>query len=264
MKLREAFSAAMVVCLSSQITNAADLLGSISVGTRANNFNMTTMNGGDIISVVDWAVWGIGSSTSLSPDQSKNGGTAISDLTVHNPASQPLRGLGQFSLGDTFQWSDGSPTASNSNVQTGIQVFTNVSTPSNLIGTGFSFTVAGSTTETRRLYVWVGTHSGTNTFTASLNGASTATHQLSAAPSANEYALLTYDFKPNSNSDLLTIQGLVSSASNGFANNYWFGAAVGVVPEPSTYVLGSIAAGVFAWATRKRKNLRTFVCHKNA
>lgn len=106
-----------------------------------------------------------------------------------------------------------------------------------------------------------GPHSGTSTFTAWLNGATSVSHQLTAAQDSNAFALLTYDFKPNSDSDLLTITGLVTNVtvgSNGtaYTNNYWFASAVGVitpVPEPSTYALAGLSAIALALAARQRR-----------
>lgn len=247
----------------------AELVGNISVGTKANNFNMTTMNG-EVPSVIDWVVWGQGQGTSLSPSNSRVSGTAISDLTLYNPASQPLRGLGQFSLGESFQWTDGSPTASASSVRTGLQVNSELTfgaDPNLLLGTGFSFTVAGSPSLTQRLYVWVGQHSGVSDFTATLNGFAPVTYQLSAPTDGNSYALLTYDFSPNLAGDLLTVTGTVSTVSPGstgiFTNNYWFGAAVGSVGSSSVPEIDpatgssalSLVVGVLAMIEQRRRRI---------
>lgn len=263
MRLSPRFAAVLAALASifSVSARAADLAGSISYGTMANNFNMTTMNG-EVGSVIDWIVWGEGDDTNLAGSNRKSGGTAISALNPINPKSQPLRGLGQFNLGETFQWSDGSPTASGFDVQTGIQFNNQFELPEEALGSGFSFQVQGSSTQTMRLFLWVGQHMGTSTFTGSLNGATQTSHTLNGDGSGDGYALLTYDFKPNSNSDLLTIQGVVTGVEPQdefiYTNNYWFAAAVGVitpVPEPSTYALAGLSAiALFVVARQRRRN----------
>ena len=83
----------------------------------------------------DWAVWGFtdGSgeqcntpgacSTSLAPDVSKSGGTAsATSPTSTRDLPIPLRGIGFVAPQPfTFSWSDGSPTPSETDAETGLQ-----------------------------------------------------------------------------------------------------------------------------------------------
>ena len=74
---------------------------------------------------IDWAIWGYaggGTSTSLTPDVRKGGGTAIGALTNIDPApTAPLRGIGQFDGPFAFSWTGGTPTGSADGVRAGLQ-----------------------------------------------------------------------------------------------------------------------------------------------
>ena len=93
-------------------------------------------------------------------------------------------------------------------------------------------------------------------------------YQLTASQDSSEYALLSFDFKPSSVSDLLTVSGTVSGVtvgSNGtaYTNNYWFGAAVGTVnstpvPEIDPAGMGSVLAfvsGALGLLERRRQKI---------
>jgi hypothetical protein len=247
---------------------AADLAGTLTtgpIGSIANNFNLTTMNG-EVDSVIDWVVWGQGTDTNLAGSNRKSGGSAIGALTFINPASQPLRALGQFDLGETFQWTDGSPTGSASNVQTGLQINVEVTTAAEALGSGWTFQITGSAAETRRVYLWAGVGIGTATYTASLNFATPVSLDLvpPSGPNGDIMGLFKYDFKPNSDSDLLTITGIMTAVEdNGFggyfSNTSPFAAAIGVitpVPEidPATGSSAlSLVAGVLAMIEQRRR-----------
>jgi hypothetical protein len=254
---------AAAAALSIGSVHAATLTGELLIGTKASNFNLTTMNG-DVDSVIDWVVWGQGANTSLSPTNAKNGGTAISDLTALNPANQPLRGLGQFNLGQSYQWTDGAPSASASNVQTGLQINNNVAgaDANTLIGSGFSMQVAGDASQIRTFYLWIGQHSGGSDFTATLSGASPLTFPISTPLNGDTYGLLKINFQPDSNTDQLLLSGtvttpLINNDNRAFTNSYWFASAVGVVavPEPSTYcmALAGLACGGYTMFRRRKR-----------
>jgi len=246
----------------------AELVGTLTtgpIGSIANNFNLTTMNG-EVDSVIDWVVWGQGTDTNLAGSNRKSGGSAIGALTPINPASQPLRALGQFNIGETFQWTDGSPTGSASNVQTGLQINVDVATAAEALGSGWTFQITGSAAETRRIYLWAGVGGGTATYTASLNFATPVSLNLvpPSGPTGDIMGLFKYDFKPNSDSDLLTITGIMTAVEdNGsgryFSNTSPFAAAIGVitpVPEidPATGSSAlSLVAGVLAMIEQRRR-----------
>ena len=120
----------------------------------------------------DWAVWGdkVGTAnlplSALAPNQVKaNGGRQISDLSQVNPSGTPPRGF-DFAWPLTpfgFDWSDGTPTASETEDSVGITV------PQ--LGEGFSFTVPADTT-TRTLTIWTSAHYANGLLTAHLSDGS--------------------------------------------------------------------------------------------
>ena len=125
----------------------------------------------------DWAIWGYangGTSTSLSPDVRKSGGSAISALIDSDPSFAPLRGLGSFPAGTpfTFDWSNGSGPTTASAVTGGLQHDgDHAATPGPTVGDGFSFTVPADTTP-RTLKVYTSAHFATGQLTATLSDGS--------------------------------------------------------------------------------------------
>lgn len=89
----------------------------------------------------DWAVWGYaqnGTSALFSPHVQKIGGTGISALTnITN--GNPLRGLGQFTEGHTFSWSNGTPTLSATGAYGGLEHDGEQPPKASNVGEGFSF-----------------------------------------------------------------------------------------------------------------------------
>jgi len=255
---------------SSQIAQAVDLFAvqfTSGSSAQATNYDLTTAGGSSTESVIDWAVWGEGTDNSLTPTNRKTGGNAISALTNIDPNSTqiPLRALGQYGGFGSFQWTDGSPTLSGSNIETGIQHNVNVTNASETQNVGFSFDVIGSSSEARYVYFWLGVYSGNSTVTATLNGATPLTFNLTANQSVGEFGLLKIRFQPTTSTDLLTISGVVNGTvyddgSGTYYSNTWFNGAMVTaavpVPEPSTNALGLIASGTLAWIARCRKARR--------
>jgi hypothetical protein len=146
---------------------AGTLQGTLIPGA-AKNRNLTAEG------TTDWAIWGFannGMSTSLAPDVRKDGGTEISSLTDVTTGTA-LRGLGQFGdFAHSFDWSNGNPVAGASGATGGLQH--NTDPPPSGIGEGFSFTVpAGPLPQIVRVYI--ATHQGIGTLTASLSDGSAA------------------------------------------------------------------------------------------
>ncbi len=158
--------AAAVLALSPTVSQAGMVTGTVS-NTGVTNRDLTFEGS------ADWAIWGFansGTSTSLTPDDRKNGGDGISALTDISNGT-PLRGLGQFGFfAHSFDWTDGTPVVSITGALGGLQHFTS-STGPNPVGEGFSFQVPASP-QHRRLRVYVATHVGTSTLTASLSDGS--------------------------------------------------------------------------------------------
>jgi hypothetical protein len=158
---------------TSEFSNCATVGGgsggtlSGSLGTTGGDFDLTSL-GTD-----DWAVWGYaseGTSTSLAPDVSKAGGTAISTLTnVDAAPTTPLRGIGRFAtaLPYTFDWSNGTEPGTANDARAGLQ-HNAEGTGGSSLGDGFTFSVPADTT-TRTLRVYTTAHWATGTLTATLS-----------------------------------------------------------------------------------------------
>ena len=163
---------------------------------------------------IDWAVWGYaggGTSTTLTPDVRKAGGTAISALTNIDPApSAPLRGIGQFDGPYAFSWTNGAPTGSASGVRAGLQhnggpppapLGADVST----LGKGFSFDVPAGTA-LRTLRVYVATNRADGQLTASLSDGS-ASNYVNTLPAAVDIrsGIYTITYAANSSGQTLHV-----------------------------------------------------------
>lgn len=246
-------------------------LGGANASTISGSFVQQQVFNADLTAqgTTDWAVWGQGASTSLSPTDSKSGGTAIGDLTRYSNGD-PARGLGQFGNygASSFMWSDGTNSASASGVWAGIQNWSSydypygnctVATGTNSCGEGFSFTVAAGT-DLQELVVYNDVHGGTATLTATLSDGSAPvyTEDMTLFGTNLPY-ISTIDFAAASEGQYLTIQILLDTdGAGGTANVAVQAAAVSRVdsptPEPGTMLLaglGMLGAGAFA---RRRKS----------
>jgi hypothetical protein len=84
MKTRSFLAVALFAGVLTTRLPAAQITGSLTTGPNPS-VNLTSLG------TVDWAIWGYagnGTSTSLTPDVTKSGGTAIGSLTLSNPDSQ--------------------------------------------------------------------------------------------------------------------------------------------------------------------------------
>jgi len=142
------------------------LVGVLAEDDIADNLNLTAEG------TVDWALWGIGTDTSLAPAARKNGVLPhISDLLVLSNGD-PLRGVGQLgAFAHTFQWQDGTPTPSASSVTAGLQHHQQGSSPPTSIGEGFAVTVPADPTK-RRVQVYATYHQSGAQVTATLSDGS--------------------------------------------------------------------------------------------
>lgn len=236
---------------------AGVLIGNVAQ-QKIDNLNLTSS------SIAEWAIWGQGTSTSLSPTNRSLGSSGISNLTGITNGYNSLRGLGQFGNygGTSFQWSNGSPTGSASSVYAGLQYNSQSYTG---VGEGFSLTTLADT-QTRTVNVYSTVHVGTMRMTASLSDSSAAPLVIDSTGYGNNFAH-TYSFTYSANSagqtltlDLrllsggsnanVAIQGVtLSPATGGFA----------AVPEPGTSAFAMLLTGGTAlslWRKKRRKNTR--------
>lgn len=232
--------------------------------TMSTPVNLTTQ--GDL----DWAYWaGTGASalTTRPPTNSKSGATAISDLEAMGGASgSTLRGSssGTATANGRYSWSgDGTASGltSGSNVDLpGSLIFNstlgNSTTLPNANGAGFSLTVAGDPLATRYVTLYFGGFGITGELTVTLNGATTIVDTSQTFPVNDPKYVSAYQiaFRPDSASDLLTIQYLGSAASSGSSHvgieAVTYGTAP-AIPEPAAIALGGIG-GLFLIGKRRR------------
>jgi hypothetical protein len=211
----------------------------------------------------DWAIWGFaaaGTSTSLAPDVRKSGGTGISSLTdITNGTA--LRGLGQFgSFAHTFDWNDGSPVAGAAGATGGLQHFTDP--PPSPVGEGFSFTVPANP-QPQIVRVYVATHEGTGTLTASLSDASAPSfiHTQGDNQSSNVPGVFEITYTADSPGQTLTISFVLTQAPTEDPNvqihAVSLAAAIAVAPALSGLALLAIATILLAGGTVVLRSTRS-------
>ncbi len=195
----------LFLCLfsySNLATAQAFITGNVDENTAVSNFDLTTPN------YDDWAIWGVGTSTSLSPWTRKSGASDISELTA-TTNGYPLRGLGQYSINHSFTYTDGSPFGSATNQRCGIQI-NNPNTGMG-IGTGFEFTIPASTEE-RQVIIYAGHHRCEGSVTATLSDGSAPPLTLTATTfGQNMRAVFTFNYKSNSDAQTLHLNLFVSA-----------------------------------------------------
>ena len=205
---------------TSEFSSCLDVGGGGGGGSLAGSFAETSGNVDlTTFGTQDWAIWGYednGTSTSLVSDESKSGGSGISDLTDIDPAPDTaLRGIGQFAgpqLELDFTWTDGSPTTCATEVHGGLQ-HDGQPGGTGTLNDGFSFTVPADTS-TRTVRVWVSAHSATGTLQASLSDDSAAPYQDSSLTGPlngiNEAAVYTLTYAAASAGQELTVEWVES------------------------------------------------------
>ena len=249
------YATALILVVFMLGTNYAGVLSGSFTEGRQLNYNLTAAN-------TEWAVWGQGDITSLSPSDRSLGGTGISDLThirVGNLDDTALRGLGQF--GDigtsSFQWSDGTTAVSASNVDLGLQ-FVPLGEV-DMRGYGFSFTAIAST-DIRKLTLFAVLNDGKGELTASLSDNSAAPLSLETTSSnqANRPFTFTVDYQASSANQLLTITWKVKDYGAIDATNAAIQAVAlyttprGEVPEPTSMAIFGLGAVGMAYRARRK------------
>ena len=195
--------------------------GALSVSMSDNaietNVDLTNVNN------TDWAIWGTGSSISLSPDNRKNTVSLISDLTPFINGPHPLRGLGQFgAFSHTFQWTDGIPLTTAFGVNSGLQVNTD---DGNSIGEGFQFTVPAQTYE-QKLVIYAGHHLGKGKLTGLISGSALSFTQYTEGNGNNMAVKFTITFKSATPNQTLTINWVLDAVYDSNSNVQLFTAVL--------------------------------------
>jgi hypothetical protein len=168
-----------------------------SQATAASSYNLTTLG------TADWAHWGRGG-TYANFDHKATGASQISNVTQlgtggnYGGYSDPTRNA---------TWSDGTPTASDTNEHGYIWANT-------ALGAGYSFTVPADTT-TRTLYVYAGGISSGGTLTAHLSDGSAADYVVTASGTGLYTNLYTITYTAASAGQTLKISYVKSTNING-------------------------------------------------
>jgi hypothetical protein len=255
--IRFSASFATICLLGFAGATQADFITISSTSTQQTNANLTALGAND------WTVYGI-TNTSTTPDAQMSGGSGIGALSFTTNGN-PLRELGQYgSYGEsTLQWSNGSPTASASNVDSGMQVnsiaygFAN----NNSVGTGWHLSVnAGSNVETLTIFTTL--HYAASTFTATLQDGTgtTMTDSINVGQTSNQNEIYTVTFQANS-ATTLTLSDILTADNSGsnIGNDSIEAAALTVtpssVPEPSSLVLCGLAGLIGVGAAWRRRKL---------
>ncbi|MFM7584680.1 MAG: PKD domain-containing protein, partial [Caldilinea sp.] len=177
-----------------------------------SNLNLTAEG------TVDWTVWGTGADTSLAPVARKSGVTPRISNLVDISNGNPLRGLGQFgSFSHTFQWQDGTPTPSDSQVAAGLQHSNDEYGPNGL-GEGFAVTVPADTTQ-RRVRLYGTYHDSFAQVTATLSDGSAPPFVAAVSTAGNNVpVLIDITYAAASIGQTLTISWVVTSEASAWAN----------------------------------------------
>jgi hypothetical protein len=202
------------------------IAGSLSAGQISGSLTSGSMKNQDLTAEgsIDWAVWGYangGTSTSLVPDNRKLGGIAISDLTSISNGN-PLRGLGQFGAVPVE-------------------------------GEGFSFTVPADT-QVRILKVYVTTHVGVSTLTASLSDGSAAPYVAlqGDGSSGNHPGVFTVFYAAGSPGQTLDVEFVLTTGNepSGASNAAIFALSLNEPLSASIDTISATVGGVAAFSLK--------------
>jgi hypothetical protein len=155
--------------------------------------------------VLDWAHWGVTSATSFTH---KSGGSPqISNVTVLGGGSASRVNANPIG----YSWTDGTPTASATNTQSGIW--------KSGVGTGFQFVVPADTTD-RLLTVYVGLWSARGRLEVTLSDGSAAAYIDTTLDNSTGTSLRAYtlSYRAGSSGQFLTVKWTVQTAYSSFGN----------------------------------------------
>jgi hypothetical protein len=201
----------------------------------------------------DWAYWSqtaSGLTPPVAPVNRKSGGAAISSLT--NVGGTTLRGSTTATSTLRYNWTDGTSPATGTNADLRGLVFNStIGTDAN--GKGMSFTITGDTAAERGVQLYLGGFAVTGNLSLTLNGATTVvdSSQVFANTSPKQMAIYTVRFRPDSPSDVLTVQWTASAITDVSFAHVGIQAVAVAVPEPGFVGLGLV--GVAGVLGRRRR-----------
>jgi len=214
----------------------------------------------------DWAIWEsrvTTGNTNFAPTYSKNGGTAISNLT--NVGGAGLRGTASSTSFGTgrYTWTGGTPpTDSQSNYKLNSSLIFNADavTFGSRDGKGLSLTVQGLVGVTNYLVLYLGGFDASGKLELTLNGATTIVDQSQFFASAGDKQTAAYQvaFTPDNATDVLTVKftSVIANETEGSNSHVGIEAVslglTSVIPEPGSVALGAIGAALLLGRRSRR------------
>lgn len=238
---------ALGLCLAALVSssNAAAIVGTVTSAT--GDYNLTARG------TSDWAYWSttVASGFSGAPNQSKSGATLISNVSA---IGGTLRGSTSANVANTFSWTaDGTPTATGSSGTVRGTFSTNLDT----VNAGVRLSITIPTTDTYVINIWTATFAGTGTLTASFDGGSTLLYtspgETAGVGNPKQSYLFSLTVTADAPGSVLTIDNVLSTEDGATGSSHVIisGAAIGIIPEPSTAALLGVV-GSLALLKRKR------------
>lgn len=249
MRISTFTSLLLVVLGGFSLPTRADLIGAVIAVPAANTvYNLTTLG------TVDWTFYDPSANPANGlPTNDKLGGSAIGTVTALGGGS--LRGSATSTTEPDFTFTDGtSPTSGTGENPGGV-----FNTQLDTLGAGVQVSIDLPTTDQYTIYLWTAAFFARGSFTASLPGFSDYTSLATDdpnGPSPKQTYMYTLTAQAANAGDDLTIS-LVTQADNGSsAHVLLVGAAVGMVPEPTTLTIFCAGLGLLGLMRRRQSSSR--------
>jgi hypothetical protein len=227
----------------------ADIIGSVIAVPAANtSYNLTTLG------TVDWAFYDTTANPANGlPTNDKLGGTSIGTAIALGGGS--LRGSSASAAEPDFTFTDGTSPASGTGDNPGGLFNTQLDT----LNAGLQLTIDLPTTDQYTIYLWTAAFFARGAFTASLAGFSDYTSLATddaLGTSPKQSFLYTLTAQANTAGDDLTISLVTETDRGSNAHVLLVGAAVGLIPEPTTMTLLFAGLGLLVFLRDRHGSLR--------